>query len=121
MREQRLDALDDLRGDRRLRLQRQRFLAVGGHQRHFVGVDLESGIGSRHVIRHDEIDALLALLAARARHDIGRLGGKPDQQRPLAAGTLPSELGQDVRRANERQRERVRVLVDLLRGASAGA
>ena len=121
LREQLLDPLNDLRGDGRLGLQRQGFLAVGGYQRHFVGINLEPGIGARHVIGHDEIDPLLALFAARARHDIGRLGREPDQKRPLAAGALHSELRQDVRRANKRQRQRVGVLVDFLRAASAGA
>ncbi len=114
LREQPLDPLNDLSGDGRLGLQRQGFLAVGRDQRDFVGIDLESGIGARHVIRHDEIDLLLALLAARARHDIGGLGGEPDQKRPLGAGTLASQLRQDVRRTHQRQRQRVRVLVDFL-------
>ena len=82
VREQVLDALHDLRGNRRLRLQRQRFLAVAGNERHFVGIDLEAGVSARDVVGDDEIDALSrAACGARRR----RRRSSPRRSRPEAA------------------------------------
>ena len=67
------------------------------------------------------IDALARALVARLAHDVVGLGGKPDSTGvadPLR-GAHRAQVGQDVARALERQRQR-RVLLGDLAGGAAG-
>ncbi len=80
-------SIDDPSRDRRLGLQWEKLFAVGRHQRDFVCIDLETGIAARDIVRDNQIDALSHVACVeRRRHDIGRLGRKTHEQRPLLPG-----------------------------------
>ncbi len=47
--------------------------------RHRVGVNIEAGVGTRHVVRHDQIGVLPLALGFRAFNHVFGFGGKPDE------------------------------------------
>ena len=101
-------------GDLVLGQQRQRCASAGPvQQRHDVRVAGKSRAGLRDVVGHDQIEILRAQLAFGVLHHVFGLGRKADQQ-PIPL--VPSEPGQDVRVAFQRDRERAVPLLDLLRG-----
>ena len=86
--------------------------------RHRVGVDVEAGVGARHVVGDDQVDVLRArsLAAARA-HDVLGLGGEADEQRTRRRSPAGARRGRPRMSGVffEHQRQRVVALRDLLR------
>ena len=74
-------------------------LAVGGDEHGGVGLGLEAGVLTRHVVGDDQVDLLGGELLAGARARVAGLGGEADQHRRAAAGARLAELGEDVGRA----------------------
>ena len=75
-----------------LRLQRQLLLAVRGHERHRVGVDVEAGVGARHVVGDDQVHLLPPALLARPRDHVAGLGREADQQRAAQPPARPARV-----------------------------
>src|SRR5689334_10403476 len=95
IREQPLDLVEDRGGDLVLRRLRDRALAGGGEQRHFVLVRVEADVGSRDVVEHEEVSALAGALLARALEPLGAgLGREADDDLTLAA--VGAEREEDV-------------------------
>ncbi len=69
--QQRRDASADRLGDGVL-VEQWQFVdgAVGTQEHDAVGIDLESGIGLRHIVGHDEIEALAFEFAAGVGDEI---------------------------------------------------
>src|SRR5436190_7960163 len=72
--DQPLHSIEDLGGNAILRLQRERLRSIRADDRDRVGVDVETGIVSRDVVRDDQIGVFLLALFSRARHHVLRLG-----------------------------------------------
>ena len=68
-----------------LRLQRHDLVAVGGDERRRVGLHLEAGIGARHVVGDDQVDAL-ARAASRAPSRPRRASRRRSRRAPASAG-----------------------------------
>ena len=65
-----LDAIENARGNGRLRLQRHFLDAVVRHHRHGICRRIEADARLRHVIGDDQVDVLALELAACVRDDI---------------------------------------------------
>ena len=106
-----------------LALQRHDLLAVRRDDRDLVGRRVEAAIGGRHVVGDDHVDFLRVRLA-RARSTTSPVSAA----KPTSTGAAPPsgiahrpEVGQDVLRPLERQRQRRVCLRDLVRGTAAPA
>src|SRR5262249_28221734 len=67
--EQTLDAIQNLRRNAPLALDRQRLGAVGPDDRDRIGFDVEPGIAPRHIVRDDEVGMLPLALGGGAGDD----------------------------------------------------
>ena len=76
--------------------------AVGADQGDLVLVHLEADVGARHVVQHDQVDALALALGAGALQAVTGLGREADQHLARAAGG--ADGGEDVGGRHELQR-----------------
>ena len=114
------DPVEQRVGDGALALQRQvRPRPVGGQDRHAVGLGPEARAGLGHVVRDEQVHALAPELVGGPLERAG-LGGEPDQdrdrlQRLARRGAVaveavgdPGDLGEEVRRRLQPERQVVR-------------
>ena len=86
----------------------------GADERRGVGLDVEAGVLPRDVVGDDQVDLLATqLLRGRARRGSPLSAAKPTSTGAAAPPRARAELGEDVRRAHERQVERAVGLLDL--------